>query len=86
MIHRPELFKSRFKILLHFSITSPPCTAPVHKPDNNRKEKGGMDPPACTKNQIPVAEKREDAGVTTMHGAQAKTYSGLTLEINLFLI
>ena len=38
-----------------------------------------MDPPACTKNQIPVAEKREDAGVTTMHGAQAKTYSGLTL-------
>ena len=42
-----------------------------------------MDPPACTKNQIPVAEKREDAGVTTMHGAQAKTYSGLTLDVVL---
>ena len=43
-----------------------------------------MDLPACTKNQIPVAEKREDAGVTTMHGAQAKTYSGLTLELYVY--
>ena len=45
-----------------------------------------MDPPACTKNQIPVAEKREDAGVTTMHGAQAKTYSGLTLVIKWYVV
>ena len=44
-----------------------------------------MDPAACTKNQIPVAEKREDAGVTTMHGAQAKTYSGLTLDVYIYL-
>jgi len=37
------------------------------------------------KSQIPVAEKMEDAGVKTMHGAQAKTYSGLTLAVPHFI-
>ena len=48
--------------------------APVNKTGTNQKEKGGREPAACPKKRVPIVEKREDDGVSTMHGAVANTF------------
>ena len=62
-----------FRIVLYFCIISPHARAPVNITGTNQKEKGGKEPAACPNKRVPIDEKREEAGVSTMHGAQANT-------------
>ena len=48
-----------------------------------KKRREGGSQLLAPKTRIPMAEKREGAGVTIMHGAQAKTYHGVTMTYHM---